>query len=84
MLKKSLLAVTTVLISSSLVIPGTFAFTRQCMSNGKLVVSCAKKMRTAKLEKLKRELKQVEKSNSTTQNINNLVEVREILAGRAK
>lgn len=84
MLKKSLLAVTAVLISSSIVIPGAFAFTGQCMSNGKLVESCAKKMRTAKLEKLKRELKQVEKSNSTTQNINNLVEVREILAGRAK
>lgn len=83
MLKKSLLAVAAALFLFSLFIPGAFASGLQCVPNGKLNVSCAKNMNTAQLENLKEKLKQIEKTNPTTQNINNLVKIRQISAGKA-
>ncbi len=84
MFKKSFLAVAVALFLSFLIIPMAFASSPQCVYSGKLNTSCAKKMSMAQLENLKRELIRMEKANSTMQNVNNLVKVREIIASKVK
>jgi hypothetical protein len=77
MLKKSFLVAAATLFLSFLIIPGAFASTPQCVYNGKLNTSCAKKMNLAQLENLKEQLENYPK---TAQNDSNLTEVKEIIA----